>query len=132
MTTKLVLEFIARRQVRALFRIYPGFCRAVDSVALRCRQRLKSAASRCRRQISCPEEAAPARPASTTGRRRSRNGRRPRRGSTRRCRRRSEHCQARKEAAERRLEDDLRSLDREHERRLTESAARRTTPRWRS
>ena len=52
MTTKLVLEFIARRQVRALFRVYPGFCRAVDSVSLRCRQRLKSAASRCRRQIA--------------------------------------------------------------------------------
>ncbi len=52
MTTKLVLDFIARRQVRALFRIYPGFCRAVDSVALRCRQRMKNAASRCRRQIA--------------------------------------------------------------------------------
>ena len=52
MTTKPVLDFIARRQVRALFRIYPGFCWAVDSVALRCRQRMKNAASRCRRQIA--------------------------------------------------------------------------------
>ncbi len=120
MTTKLVLEFVARRQVRTLFRIYPGFCCAVDSVALRCRQRLKGAASRCRRQINVLKK---------RHRRALKYDRAQAQQEWTAAKRRLDEampaalaaCQARKEAAERRLEDDLRSLDREHERRLTEA-----------
>ncbi len=43
MTVKYTMEFIARRQVRGLFRVYPTLCRAADAVALRARQRMKAA-----------------------------------------------------------------------------------------
>ena len=58
MTVKYTMAFIARRQVRGLFRVYPTLCRAADAVALRSRQRMKSAGVRCRRQISAPQKAA--------------------------------------------------------------------------
>ena len=67
MTTKLVLEFVARRQVRSLFHVYPGFCRAVDSVALRCRQRLKSAGVPLPPANHGPEKATPPRPKHARG-----------------------------------------------------------------
>ncbi|HVS37126.1 MAG TPA: hypothetical protein VMS17_16310, partial [Gemmataceae bacterium] len=120
MTTKLILDFIAKRQVRSLFRIYPGFCTAVDSVALRCRQRLKSAASRRCRQITvlkkrqkrAQKEARVQAQQEWTGAKRRFDDDLPAA---------LESSKGRKTAAERRLEADLRALDREHERRLSEA-----------
>jgi exonuclease VII large subunit len=123
MTTWAVLAFVARRQVRSLFRMYPPFCRAVDSVSLRCRQRMKSAASRCRRQINVLKK---------RHRRAQKHDRTRAQQEWTAAKSRFdealpqalETCKARKDAAERRLETDLLSLDREHERRLTEARRR--------
>jgi ABC-type iron transport system FetAB ATPase subunit len=120
MVVTAVLNFLARRQVRGLFRIYAPLCRAMDSVALRSRQRLRSAASGCRRRINALKK---------RGRRAQKHAKARAQQDWTSAKTRFddalpqalEQSRARKTAAERRLETDLRALDREHERRLAEA-----------
>ena len=120
MTVKSVMTFIARRQVRSVFHIYPTLCRAADAVALRSRQRMKTAAAHCRRQIASLKK---------RHKRALRHARQKSQQEWSEAKHRFdealplalERSQHRKEAAERKLAEDLRRLDRDRERRLQEA-----------
>ncbi len=120
MTVKYTMAFIARRQVRELFHVYPTLCRAADAVALRSRQRMKSAGLRCRKQIGDVKK---------RHRRAMRLARQESRREWAEAKRRLdealppivERCRLRKDTAKWLLEEDLRRMDRERERRLAES-----------
>jgi DNA segregation ATPase FtsK/SpoIIIE, S-DNA-T family len=120
MTVNAVLEFLVRRQVRTLFRIYPGMCLGADAVAARCRQRLKSTNARCPREIASLQK---------RHKRALRHARTEARQLWTAAKQRLnealplalEHYHQRKEDADLQLEADLLALDQERERRLAES-----------
>ena len=120
MTVNAVLEFQTRRQVRALFSVYPGMCLAADSVAARCRQRLKDNTARYPREIAHLKKRH-----KRTLRQAKREARQARRAAKQRLDEAlpaaTEHYHQRKEDADAQLEADLLALDQERERRLTES-----------
>jgi DNA segregation ATPase FtsK/SpoIIIE, S-DNA-T family len=115
-----VLEFMIRRQVRELFRIYPGMCLAADSVAARCRQRMKDSAARYPRTIVSLKKRH-----KRTLRQAKREGRLAVRAAKQRLNEAlpaaTEQYHQRKEDADAQLEADLLTLDHERERRLVES-----------
>jgi hypothetical protein len=120
MTVNAVLEFMVRRQVRALFHVYPGMCLGADAVAARCRQRLKSTNARCPREIASLQK---------RHKRALRHARAEARQLWNAAKQRLnealplalEHYHQRKEDADLQLEADLLALDQERERRLAES-----------
>ena len=119
MTVTLVMQVIARRQVRGLFHVYPALCRGADACALRARQRIRTAAARCRRETNALKKKH--KKALRHARLKSQ-----REWSEAKARlddalpQALERCRHRKEAAERRLAQDLQRVDRERERRLEE------------
>ena len=120
MTVQALLEFMLRRQVRALFRIYPGMLLGADAVALRCRQRLKSTAARCPRELADLQK---------RHKRSLRDARTEARQLWNAAKQRLnealpvalERYHQRKEDADLQLEADLLALDKERERRLIET-----------
>ncbi len=119
-TVNAVLEFMTRRQVRALFTCYPGILLGADSVATRCRQRLKDNPARYPRAITLLQK----RHKRTLG-----QAKKEARQAFRAAKQRlaealpaaTEQYHQRKENADAQLEADLLALDQERERRLTES-----------